>query len=165
MAWLLSGIRYFLFSFKQEWYYDHEILDQILCLLLALEFEDTTWLGDLLNNSCLLMTGLDYFENEGQNFIFCFTIWKKTPAEEKDDCPSCPFQTSDLIKFLQWKKCNCRINYILNTLLWINCFSDIHIHIFGADISVTIRNKIFWGLWCCAALCHATIMNLISKLA
>lgn len=51
----------FFVLFKQEWYYSHEIRDKILCLLLALEFQDTTSLGDSLHNSCLLMTGLDYF--------------------------------------------------------------------------------------------------------
>ena len=63
----------FFVPFKQEWYYSHEILDQILCLLLALEFQDTTSFGALLNNSCLLMTGSYYFENEGQYCIFCLT--------------------------------------------------------------------------------------------
>lgn len=31
------------------------------------------------------MTGLDYFKSEGQNFIFCLTYLKKTPAAEEKD--------------------------------------------------------------------------------
>lgn len=53
------------------------------------------------------MTDLDYFTLKMKVKILSFVSLseKKTPeAEEKEDYPSVPFQTSDLIKFLKRKK-------------------------------------------------------------